>query len=90
MLTMQRSQPKRQSGEQKVMHWGQQQEHYDTGPGPGRWVPPKSLDHKVAPRHGHLQEEKLEARSCNLTLSGKVGTWQIQVSMAPRELVWGQ
>lgn len=28
---------------------GRQQEHYDTGPGPGRWAPPKSLDHKAPP-----------------------------------------
>lgn len=90
MLIMQRFQPKRKPGEQKVMHWGWQQEHYDNGLGPGRWVPPKSLDHKEAPRHGHLQEEKLKARGYNLTLLGKVGTWKIQVSMAPRELVWSQ
>lgn len=33
----------------------------------GDGVPLKAFTTRRPPRHGHLQEEKLEARSCHLT-----------------------
>lgn len=57
------------------------------GQAQGGGFPLRALTIRWPPRHGHLQEEKLEDRSCNLTQCEKVGTWQIQVSIPPRELV---
>lgn len=87
MLSMQRSQPKGSQESRKACTGGGNRNTRTLGQAQGGGFPLKALTTRWPPTHGHLQEEKLEARSCNLTQRGEVGTWQIQVSTAPRELV---